>query len=615
MSDPDTLLAGNPFATATSAQPARRLDRAGLMLAGLWFGIVCGFVEGIVQLSAQAWLDSTYVSVHILWAAPCLYGAVFGLAGAVAGYIGLRFMPVRAHIPVFLAFTFLTVMVPFSILLQSLVAVYALVILAFGLSVVLLRWLLERTDAVLMFIRRSVAWLAGAAMLSAWLIPLSLRMLETASVAALPENRADAPNIVVLVVDALRADHLSALGYVRNTTPYLDKLAGEGVFYPQAYATSPWTLPSHVSLMTGNTFKQHEIGWYNHQGLREYPGPVLPEVLRDHGYRTGAFAANMFWVTHDRIGRGFLHFDDFFYSTEDAVLRTMYGRAFEKYVMQKLGYEDIPARRHAADINQAFLEWAGQAPQRPFFALLNYMDVHDPYLPPEPYRSRYSADAKSSGVLNWRVDRSEPELDPAQLAAELAAYDGGIAYVDEQIRKLTGELDKQGLSNTILVITADHGESFGEHGFLLHGHSLYNEQLHVPLLLVWPGHIPAGVRPDYPVSNASIAATLLELCRLDNPLLSSAPSLAQWQTAAGPDSTATADVEQTPWVPERSPAYTGMLSSILKDEWQLILHEHDQPQLYNVRKDPGETDNLAGRLQQVEQALTTLLQGRATLPH
>jgi arylsulfatase A-like enzyme len=278
--------------------------------------------------------------------------------------------------------------------------------------------------------------------------------------------------------------------------------------------------------------------------------------------------------------------------------------------MQKLGYEDIPARRHAQDINSAFLAWADRVPDRPFFALLNYMDVHDPYLPPEPYRSRFSADAKSSGMLNWRVGRSEPELNQAQLAAELAAYDGGIAYVDEQISKLTSELGKRDLSNTILVITADHGESFGEHGFFLHGHSLYNEQLHVPLLLVWPGHIPAGLRPDYPVSNASIAATLLELCRIENPLPLSAPSLAQWKIAPGQDSFAAAYVEQTPWVPEQSPAYTGMLSSVLKDDWQLILHEHDKPQLYNIRKDPGETDDLAGRLRQVEQALTTLLQGQ-----
>jgi arylsulfatase A-like enzyme len=116
------------------------------------------------------------------------------------------------------------------------------------------------------------------------------------------------------------------------------------------------------------------------------------------------------------------------------------------------------------------------------------------------------------------------------------------------------------------------------------------------------------------VSNASLAATLLELCRLENPLLASEPSLAQWQFAAGPDSAATAYVEQTPWVPERSPAYTGSLSSILTGDWQLILHEHDKPLLFNVQQDPAETVNLAEQLQQVEQGLSARLTGLAVQP-
>jgi len=581
-----------------------------VILAGLWFGVVCGLLEGMVQLAAQAWLDSKFVSVHILWVAPCLYGTVFGLAGAAAGYLGLRLLPGLVTAAVLLVFTFLTLLVPLSILLQDLAATYAIVVLALGLAVVLARWLLGRVDAVLGLVRRTAAPLATFALAAALFIPLGVYVRESLAVAGLPAGSPAAPDILVVVVDTLRADHMSALGYARSTTPYLDGLARQGVFYPRAYATSSWSLPSHVSLLTGNTYETHGVGWYNNQGLRNYPGPVLPEVLREHGYRTGAFAANMFWVTHDRLGRGFIHFDDFFYNLEDAVLRTMYGRAFERYVMQNLGYEDIPARRYAEDINRAFLSWADREPDRPYFALLNYMDVHDPYLPPEPYRTRFSPAARTSGLVNWRVGRGDPQLDDAQLAAEIAAYDGGIAYVDEQIRLLVRGLEDRGrLANTILVITSDHGESLGEHGLLLHGNSLYHEELNVPLLIVWPGHVPAGLRPEYPVSNASLAATLLELCRLDNPLLSSAPSLAQWQTAAGPDSTATADVEQMPWVPERSPAYSGSLRSILKDEWQLIVHEHDMPQLFNLHDDPAELENLGGleRTRELEGELAKLL--------
>jgi arylsulfatase A-like enzyme len=165
------------------------------------------------------------------------------------------------------------------------------------------------------------------------------------------------------------------------------------------------------------------------------------------------------------------------------------------------------------------------------------------------------------------------------------------------------------LANTIIAVTSDHGESFGEHGLLLHGSSLYHEQLHVPLILFWDGHIPEGVRPAYTVSNASLPATLLELCQLDNPLLDSEPSLAKWQSAAGPESIATADVEQTDWVQEGSPAFTGMLRSIVQNEWQLIHHEHDGPQLFNLRDDPAELENLSGleRTREIESELGGLL--------
>lgn len=564
------------------------------MLAGIWFGVVCGLVEGAIQLFAQAYIDSRYVSIQILWVAPVLYALVFGLLGALAGVLGGRLLPAHVRGLLLLLLLFLTLLVPLSVLLQPYAALYAILVLTAGLAAVVWRQLLPRLDAVYGFLRRTVLWTVALAAVAAVAIPSLVQLRESRAVAGLSDAAPGAPNVVILVIDALRADHTSALGYTRNTTPYLDTLAQQGIQFQRAYAASPWSLPSHVSLLTGNTYDRHHIGWHNHQGLRDYPGPVLAEVLRNHGYRTGAFPANMFWVTHDRLGRGFVHFDDFFYNLEDAVLRTMYGRAFEEYVLQKLGFEDIPARRHAADINRAFLQWAaGSDTQRPFFALLNYMDVHDPYLPPEPYRSMFETPGQSSGVINWRVGRDDPALDAAQLAAEVAAYDGGIVYVDEQIRLLVEELTTLGLaSNTLLVITSDHGESFGEHGLLLHGSSLYQEQLHVPLMLVWNGHVQPGQVVAQPVTNASIAATVLDLLGIDNRLTGSAPSLAGGIALPAPP--VLAHVEQMPWVPERSPAYTGDLDSVIRDDWQLIRHTVDPPRLYNLVRDPVQGNDLSG---------------------
>lgn len=586
-------------------------------LTGLWFGVLCGFLEGFLQLSLQSLVDSKYVSIHILWVAPCLYGVVFSILGAVGGAVLGRLWPGRADQVLLLMFVILTVVVPLNILLQGYAATYAILVLSLGLAVALWRWLLQHREAVLTISTGSSVRLGLLAVVAAVLIPLVVHAREALATRALQTSLPEPPNIIIVVLDALRADHLSTLGYPRETSPFITRLAEQGVMYEKAYATSPWSLPSHVSLLTGNGYELHHVDWYNHQGMRDYQEPVLPEVLRENGYRTGAFSANMFWVTHDRMGRGFLHFDDFFYNATDAVLRTMYGRALEAMLLQKIGFEDIPARRLAEDINQSLLKWVDREPGQPFFALLNYMDVHDPYLPPEPFRSRFSPAARESGTINWRVGRTEPELDADMLASEVAAYDGGIAYLDYQLEQLVGALQERGIAgNTLLVITSDHGESFGEHDLLLHGHSLYHEQLHVPLLISWPGHVPPGLRPVDPVSNASIPSTVLDLVGIENPMTKAAPSLADWQRSATPYIPVTAHVEQTPWVPEDSPAYTGMVGSIIRDSWQLILHEHDQPQLFNMQDDPEQINNLSGQqnLQALESDLTTLLLENTALP-
>ena len=600
--------------TVTGAGGRSRISRSGGwnrgMLAGLWFGVVCGLLEGIVQLAAQTLIDTKYVSVHILWVAPCLYGVAFALAGGAIGLLAGRILPRASGAVLLLLLIFMTILVPLSILLQDLAAVYAILVLALGLSLVVWRPLLQRQDRVFAFLGRTAGWLAGLAVIAALLVPQAVQLRESLTVRALPEATPGAPNMIVLVIDTLRADHLSLQGYQRKTSPYLDELAQQGVYFERAYSTSPWTLPSHISLVTGTSYDRHRIGWYNGQALRSYKGDVLPEVLMQHGYRTGAFSANVFFVTHDRLGRGFVHFDDYFFSFKDAVLRTIYGRAFEKYILQRLGLEDIPARRFAGDINQAFMDWAVADPGRPFFALLNYIDLHDPYLPREPYRSMFSSAGALSGKLNARVGRDDPELDDAQLASEVDAYDGGIVYVDEQIHALVNWLESQGLaSNTILVVTSDHGESFGEHGLFLHGHSLYHEQLHVPLLFVWPGHVPAQLSLDYPVTNASIAATLLDLCGVENAMLEAAPSLAGWSPESAARSPVVAHTEKVEWAVERSPAYTGNLSSVFRDEWQLILHSVNPPGLYNLADDPAQLNNLSGQAasQAVENELARLL--------
>src|SRR6202030_2172864 len=202
----------------------------------------------------------------------------------------------------------------------------------------------------------------------------------TAELSTAPQG---SPNILVIVVDTLRADHLSTCGYVRATIPNLDRIAKQGVLFENAYSASSWTLPSHATMLTGRY--PHEHG----ADLSYYDGryPTIAQVLRGEGYRTGAFSANLLYFCRTRgFGAGFLHFEDFFGSWADIVSHTLYGREFNKHVTLPLGYKDIPGRKRAADVNREFLRWVDRATGKRFFAFLNYFDVHDPFFPSEPYR-------------------------------------------------------------------------------------------------------------------------------------------------------------------------------------------------------------------------------------
>lgn len=341
--------------------------------------------------------------------------------------------------------------------------------------------------------------------------------------AKLPAAAADEPNVLVIVVDTLRADHLSSYGYDRPTSTNIDRIATQGVLFQNAVATSSWTFPSHASLLTGRYQYEHGMDKVKQMsviGVEAFSPnglPTLGEALLQKGYRTGAFSANRTYFTRDLgFGRGFMHFEDYFHSSSDMFVRTLYGREFAriylkrsdrslvKRVLRKLGFAALldqgaegsgsyggafGIRKRADVVNQETLDWIDRDRRRPFFAFLNYFDVHDPYGGPRSY-------AKPSWPQQTNVD----------------AYDAGVKYVDDSIGRLMEELDRRGLSkNTLVVITGDHGESLGQHHLRTHGKALYWELIHVPLVLRYPGRVPAGVRLDVPVSNSALPATIMEL--------------------------------------------------------------------------------------------------------
>ena len=265
----------------------------------------------------------------------------------------------------------------------------AILLLAVGLAVQSTRWICKYQAESLRFWRMSLRWMAAVAVLATTAIQGGLWLKERMAIAGLPAALPGSPNVLVIVVDTLRADHLSSYGYERPTSPNIDPIAGQGVVFENAFSTSSWTLPSHVSLLTGFYPHEHGVEWNTSRALVDSRHPTLTEVLRSRGYLTAAFSANVFWVTRNRVGRGFIRFEDYFHSVGDMVLRTLYGRVIERVILRPLNFEDIPGRKCAADVNRAFLSWLDRDPEKPFFALLNYMDTHDPYLPPQPYRDRF----------------------------------------------------------------------------------------------------------------------------------------------------------------------------------------------------------------------------------
>ena len=418
---------------------------------------------------------------------------------------------------------------------------------------------------------------------------------ERRAMARLPPAPRGAANVLLLVMDTQRADHLSTYGYFRPTSPRIQQLAREGIVYRQAFAPSSWTLPSHAGMLTGRRFDEHRAGLIRRPYLdREFL--TLAEALAREGYATGGFVSNTFWAGRQtRINRGFIHYEDFYGNLADAVSRTALGRLLAYQVLPKFGWQDIPGRKRAGEINRDFLDWQATLGDRPFFALLNYMDVHGPYLPRPPYLGRFRPEhpAAGSGTIDLgAVDAETRPPTPQQLALWVDRYDESVLELDAKIGALIDELRSRALlDRTLVIVTSDHGEAFGEHGMIYHGGSLYPEQLHVPLVFRLPNAARAGTVVSAPVSLMQIPATVAEitgraLTRFPGPSL----------LGTSPSSKVLAEVGFRPLVPKSWPAGRGGLRTLITAEWQFIRNDDGTVELFHRASDPSSIHNLAGDL-------------------
>jgi choline-sulfatase len=376
---------------------------------------------------------------------------------------------------------------------------------------------------------------------------------------------AEPASIVLITLDTTRADRIGFDGSKRGLTPNLDALARQAVVFTRAYSQVPLTTPSHATILTG-TYPQ-----FNH--VRDLGSPLdknlpcLPAILRAHGYHTAAFVGSQVLDPKSASAPGF----DRGFDTYDA--------PFHARQPGEDRYHSIE-RRGMAVVEKA-LVWLNQHPRGPFFLWLHFYDPHDPYDPLPPFKARYAA----------------------------SPYDGEIAYVDSAVGTLLTALRARGLYHqTLLVVAADHGEAFGEHGELSHGLFLYDDTLHVPLLIKVPGERPAHRLIENRVGLVDIAPTLLQELGIEvPPAMQGASLLPLMKPGADARRTATADraeYAETDY-PHRAFGWSSLRS------WRAgkyLYIDAPERELYDQSTDPEEAHNLANTSPAVADAMAAQLE-------
>ncbi len=564
---------------------------ATFLILAIWLGVLTGFGEvGYAGARKLALGRFTFLSPDIVWSTPTVNLVLFlfpGLGLTLAAWRGWA-VSYRAAIGglLFLSFAFL-------FLLYNPLHGAAAVLLAAGLAVRLSSWLASHRISFERVVHRSVAPLLLA--LAAVGLGLHTRRawIERRAIQALAAAEAGAPNVLLIILDTVRALNLSLYGYERETSPELSRWAASGVRFERAFSTAPWTLPSHGSMFTGHWANELSADYFVPLGVSQ---PTLAEVLGARGYLTAGFVANKKYCSRETgLARGFAHYEDYPVSVGEMVRGSSIGRALagNPFLRHLLGEYELLGRKRADDINVAFLRWIESAQSRPFFVFLNYYDAHAPYLPPAGLAARFNRGKLEketqpfAGLVAWT---------PEKVQAEESAYDGTIAYLDSRVGALLDTLQRKGrLKNTIVIVTSDHGEEFGEHGVMRHGNSLYRPSVHVPLLIIYPGKVPAGERVATPVSLRDLPATILDLAGVPRHRLPGRSLARLWRTPAGRElaDTIIAEVRSAERLNDSYPVSKGHMQSLVAGGWRYIRNGDGREELYDFERDPAERTDLA----------------------
>lgn len=436
---------------------------------------------------------------------------------------------------------------------------------------------------------RHLLWMIPAVLVAAGAVIYAVR--PAPSTVALPGVR----NVILISIDTLRADHLGCYGYERPTSPSIDAFASRGARFEKAMSSSSWTVPAHMTMFTGVDPPMHGAQGYPRSQRATRRVPTLAEILSARGFRTAAFTGGGYVAATFGFQRGFAKFSS-------------QGRHFNS---------NTASARHWIESNR----------DEPFFLFLHGYDVHGPYKPPAHYAQMF--EDRSEKRFSGNLVIGGPRPSDGKLRFAISQYDAEIRAVDDVIGGLLREWEEMGvLANTLVVITSDHGEEFYEHGQVYHSHALYDELLHVPLIMVGPG-VQAGVHRTQ-VGLIDITPTIL-----------GALGLAPLQkTMMGVDLTPVLTGDADP--PERllfsSLQYSEVpyaIAAVRSDEWKLIAwnvaalrdytlkksakqylrklrldRREDFAELFDLRNDPGEIRDVGAERPETRDRFAAILTRR-----
>jgi arylsulfatase A-like enzyme len=456
---------------------------------------------------------------------------------------------------------------------------------------------------------RALALLAAACVL-AWRPALDRgdgehrRPPRADAVAATDAPRDPRPNALVIVLDTVRADHVTLYGYERDTTPELAawvERRDNAVVFPRAYANGTWTVPSHASLFTGRLPNEHGAHFALDGSVRVGFGilptvPTLAELLKESGYATVAGFANHWLRSVTGMGRGF----DRYLRAPDVDELPFVGEDLRARFLPGLTWEVAKGCARAPVVNATLLSlvepWS-RGP-KPLYAFANYVDAHGPYAPPAPFRGRFQASSLAEPAEHLDLAHSRERI-----AEQRARYDEELAYLDHHIGLLLARLDElELLDETWVFITSDHGEAFGEHDVLEHGTTVHGEVAHVPLIVFPPRGVTLPLT-DQPVSLVDVAATVAGIAGVE---LDGAGRDLRTVEGAGTHAAVTEFYGDPVKAEKLGSLAKRPARSVVLGKHRLIAYA-DSFHLYDIENDPHETVDLASALPHLVEHMRELL--------